>query len=152
MRNEKVYSTKNIFSLIIIFITVFWLLFSLASYWHKSSKIQAEIDVIRITNEKKVAQIEEKKKDLEYLKTPQRIDKEAKMQMGKRQPNEKVLVFVEKQLNVISSPTEKIIKKRKLQTTSKIPVIEKWKWLFWGEEKKRVNIPCPASLEHRVFK
>ena len=111
-----------------VFVVLFWLLYSLASYWHESSKIQAEIATIKKTNEDKLAEIEEKKQYLAYLKTPQRIDKEAKMQMGKKQVGENVIVFIQ--------PPEKIIPQAKeitLRTEIKkpeVPIIEKWKWIF----------------------
>ena len=131
MRKEKVYSTKNVFSLLAIFIIIFWLLFSLASFWHENLRIQSEINTIRETNEKKLAQINENKQYLEYLKTPQRVDKEAKMQMGKKQPDENVLIFIENKLPVISST--KSISKKKIKELD-IPIIEKWKWLFFGRQ------------------
>lgn len=131
MRKEKVYSSKNVFSLLAIFIIVFWLLFSLASFWHENLRIQSEINTIRETNEKKLAQINENKQYLEYLNTPQRIDKEAKMQMGKKQPDENVLIFVENKLPIIPS-TETITKKEIREID--IPIIEKWKWLFFNNQ------------------
>lgn len=129
MRKEKIYSTKNVFSLLAIFIIIFWLLFSLASFWHQSAKIQAEINTIKETNEAKLGEINEKKRYLEYLNTPQRIDKEAKMQMGKKQPNENVLIFIENELPIM--PSTETITKREIKELD-IPIVEKWKWLFLG--------------------
>jgi len=116
-------------SLVIIFLIIFWLLYALGSFLHESRKIHAEIEAIKIQNEERIKEIEQKKKQLEYLKTAERVDKEAKMQMGKKLPGEKVLVFIEEKLDVL--PTEKMQKERVIQQD--IPISEKWKWLFLHE-------------------
>lgn len=95
MRRESVYNSKNIFLLIGIFAVIFSLLYALASFLHEKQKIDNEILAIREENQKYLLEIEEKERYLEYLKTPQRIDKEAKIQIGKKQPGEQVLVFIE---------------------------------------------------------
>lgn len=131
MRKEKIYSSKNVFSLLGIFIIIFWLLYSLASFWHESLRIQTEINSIRDTNQEKLMQINEKKQYLEYLKTPQRVDKEAKMQMGKKQPDENVVVFIENKLELI--PLTENITRREIKELD-IPILDKWKWLFFGKK------------------
>ena len=95
MKKSNVYNSQNIFLLLGVFSIIFFLLYSLASFLHESRKINAEIEAIRQENNAKVADISEKKQYLEYLQTPERIEKEAKIQMGKKRPAEKVLVFVE---------------------------------------------------------
>ncbi|MDH3324279.1 MAG: hypothetical protein OEL89_01430 [Candidatus Peregrinibacteria bacterium] len=129
MKKENVYSSKNVMSLVIIFLIIFWLLYALGSFLHESRKIRTEIEAIEAQNYARIQEIEEKKSQLDYLKTAERVDKEAKMQMGKKLPGEKVLVFIEEKLDVL--PTEKMQKARVIQQD--IPILEKWKWLFLHE-------------------
>ena len=130
MRKENVYTSQNIISLVGIFVVIFWLLYSLASFLHESKKIHDEIEAIRNQNQKNLIAIEEKKRRLDYLRTPEHIDKEAKMQMGKKQIGEQVLVFIEEKLPLLPPETEK---RSVLQIKGEeIPIVEKWKWLFLG--------------------
>ena len=129
MKKENIYSTKNVMQLLAIFVAIFWLLYSLGSFLHESQKIRREIEKIQTENELRRLGIREKKQRLEYLKTSERIDKEAKMQMGRKQPGEKVLVLIEEKLKIL--PTEKKKKSRIIQP--EIPIWEKWKWVFFHE-------------------
>jgi len=131
MRQDSVYNSKNILVLVGVFVTIFSLLYSLGSFFHESSKINREIESIRQENYKTLAEIEEKKEYLEYLKTKERIDKEAKMQMGKKLPGEHVLVFVEEKLDIL--PPNFLQNSQKSPRIAQISPIEKWKWLFFGE-------------------
>ncbi len=128
MKKDSVYNSRNIFILVGIFVIVFSLLYSLGSFFHESRKINNEISYIRLSNKKTREEIEKKKKYLEYLQTKERIDKEAKMQMGKKLPGEHVLVFVEEKLDI--TPTDFSLKTKK--QIKNVPIVEKWKWLFWG--------------------
>lgn len=130
MRQDSVYNSKNILVLVVVFVIVFSLLYSLGSFFHESSKINGEIDSIRRANQQTLADIEEKKDYLEYLKTKERIDKEAKMQMGKKLPGEQVLVFVEESLDIIPQNISQMTDNKRIAS---VPPIEKWKWLFFGE-------------------
>lgn len=132
MKKENVYTSKNIISLVGVFVVIFWLLYSLASFLHESRKIQREIDAIRQQNEESLQDIDEKKRRLEYLKTPQRIDKEAKMQMGRKQEGEQVLLFIEEKLDILPTKTEQIQKQQIVRPD--IPIIDKWKWVFFGKQ------------------
>jgi len=130
MKKQTAYSSKNIVILVSLFVTIFWLLYGLGSFLHESRKIRHEIELIRQQNEENLKKIEEKKQYLEYLKTPQRIEKEAKMQMGKKLPLENVLILIEEKLDVL--PMEEV------GVTSKISIedakiIDKWKWIFLGK-------------------
>ncbi len=133
MRKDDIYSTKNVFLLVSVFVIIFWLLYSLASFWHKSSKIRQEIAEIQRTNQENLTQIEEKKKYLEYLKTPQRIDKEAKMQMGKKQPNENVLIFIEEKLNILPATSSGVVEKKTENFMEDVSILDRWKWVFLRE-------------------
>ncbi len=128
MRKENIYSSKNVFLLVSVFLIVFWLLYSLANYWHESSKIRAEIDAIHQTNERNLLEIEEKKAYLEYLESPQRIDKEAKILMRKKQPDEKVLVVIEEKIDIL--PPDSIPEMGLEFVSSSLSIPEKWKWVF----------------------
>ena len=132
MRKENVYNSQNITALVSVFVIVFWLLYSLASFLHESRKIDHEIEQIRVQNEQNQAEIEEKKRTLDYLKTPQYIDKEAKTQMGKKQEGEQVLVFIEEQLEILPTKTEQ--RRRDHVLREDVPIWEKWKWVFWGKQ------------------
>jgi len=133
MRKENVYTSQNIISLVVVFIIIFWLLYSLASFLHESKKIHDEIEAIRVQNEKNLHMIEDKKRHLSYLRTPEHVDKEAKMQMGKKQPGEQVLVFIEEKLPILPPEPEK----RSLSQINReeVPIPEKWEWLFFGKRK-----------------
>ncbi len=130
MRNQEVYSAKNVISLVIIFCVLFWLLYSIGSFLHESKKISDEIDAIKKNNVEIEESIEAKKEELEYLKTPQRIEKEAKMQMGKKVAGEQVLVFIEEKLELLPTEAKKEIPKRLM---AKLPNWKKWQLFFWGQ-------------------
>ena len=129
MRSKEVYSSKNVVSLALIFFVLFWLLYSIGSFLHESQKISQEIEKIRQANIAIAEQIEKKKEEIAYLKTPQRIEKEAKIQMNKRAEGEKVLVLVlEEPLNAFV-PERKKNQKR----IEKASNWEKWEWVFLGK-------------------
>lgn len=130
MRHQNVYSAQNVISLVVVFCIIFWLLYSIGSFLHKSQKISHEIEEIKKSNNQIAVKIEDKKAELEYLKTPQRIEKEAKMQMGKRLPGENVLVFIEEKLELL--PTEAKQQRPKKEFTQ-MPNWKKWHMLFWGD-------------------
>ena len=117
-----------------IFLVIFWLLYSLGSFFYENQKRQEAIELIREQNERTTQEIDDKKRYLAYLQTEQRIDKEAKMQMNKKQPNEEVLVFVEEKLDFIASETllgggnavDPLI-------LENVAPIERWKWLLFGK-------------------
>lgn len=124
----EIYSPQNVIALVSVFLILFLLLYQIGSFLHESSKIDGEIEKIRMTNVKMKEEITVKQKELAYLRTPERIEKEAKTQMGKKLEGEKVLVFVEEKSKLL--PTEKKIKERnKIYSASNI---EKWKWIFFS--------------------
>ena len=102
----------------------------MGSFFHESRKINNKIESIRRENTEALAEIKQKEEYLEYLKTKERIDKEAKMQMGKKLPGEQVLVFVEEKLEILPPDFSK--ESNKNPQIANIPLIEKWKWLFFG--------------------
>ncbi len=114
-----------------------WLLYSLGTFYHRSRAINDEIIAIEEQNDRLRAEIRDKERRLQYLKTPQRIDKEAKIQMGKRQPEEKVLVFIDDRLPVLPTEqkqeTERIIRED-------LPIIEKWRWLLFSQNESLPHI------------
>jgi cbb3-type cytochrome oxidase subunit 3 len=117
--------------LVTLFLIIFWLLYNLASFWYENKKITNEIEEIQLENENNTQKIEEKKKRLEYLQTPQRIDKEAKMQMNRKQEGEEVLILIEEKIDIIPSRT----KNRTEEHVQKefVPIFDKWKWIFFGQ-------------------
>ena len=128
MRQNQVYSPKNIILLVGAFLIFFLLLYGIASYLHQAQKVTDEIEKIRVQNLALEAEIEEKKEKIEYLKTPQRIEKEAKTQMGKKRPGEQVMVFVEEKIDLI--PAQPL--NQKTVNRKEVPIIEKWIWVFLG--------------------
>lgn len=128
MRQQNTYNSRNIFSLVFVFIAIFFLLFQLANFLHESQQINNEIDQIRAQNSSAKEELIEKQQQLKYLETAQRVDKEAKMQMSKKLPGEKVLVFVGS-----DSFRKKILGAAQLalpQPLSRTP-FQQWKWLFF---------------------
>ncbi len=88
---------------------------------------------IQRINEENVKKIDQKKDYLQYLKTPQRIDKEAKMQMGKKQTDEKVLIFIEEKLDILPTPTPKTLtEKKETNWLESVSIFDRWKWIFLG--------------------
>lgn len=130
-RSEEIYSPKNVISLVVAFLIFFWLLYQIGLFLHESRKISDEIDQIRQNNLALEREIAEKEAYLEYLKTPQRIEKEAKIQMGKKLPGEQVLVFVEETVELL--PTEQKQQQRQRIYTPEVPNWQKWQWVFFGE-------------------
>ncbi|HEY5714640.1 MAG TPA: septum formation initiator family protein [Candidatus Gracilibacteria bacterium] len=131
MRYQNVYSSKNVITLTIIFCVIFWLVYSIGSFLHESKKISNEIQAMKEANAEIKAGIETKKLELAYLQTPQRIEKEAKMQMGKKQPGEQVLVFIEDRITLLPSEIKQLKPKEILL---KVSIPQKWKWVFFGEK------------------
>jgi len=127
MKKQTAYSPKNVVMLVTLFVAIFWLLYGLGSFLHESKKIRDEINLIRKQNEENLEKIEEKKQYLEYLKTPQRIEKEAKMQMGKKRPMENVLILIEEKLDVLPREDLTITMQPKIENAK---IIDKWQWIF----------------------
>lgn len=130
-RQEEIYSPKNVISLVVAFLIFFWLLYQIGLFLHESRKISHEIDQIRDSNLSLEREIAEKERYLEYLQTPQRIEKEAKIQMGKKLPGEQVLVFVEETIELL--PTEQKQQARQRVYTPEVPNWQKWQWVFFGD-------------------
>ena len=125
---SEIYSPRSVITMVALFFVLFWLLYSIASFLHKSRKVQAEIEEIHSTNERLRAEIEEKQQLLAYLKTPERLEKEAKMQMGKKLPGEQVIVLVEEKLDIL--PTEAA--RAAVEKIKTEPNWKKWHYLFFN--------------------
>lgn len=125
---SEIYSPRSVITMVVLFLVLFWLLYSIASFLHESRKVQAEIQAIKTTNQQLQQEIKDKHRLLAYLKTPQRLEKEAKMQMGKRLPGEEVIVLVEEKLEIL--PTEKA--RAQAERIKQQPNWQKWRWLFFN--------------------
>ncbi len=130
---SKIYSPKNVITLVAVFMLLFLLLYQIGSFLHKSKKINREVEKIKEANIEMEAEIERKKRELAYLKTPERVEKEAKIQMGKKLDGEKVLVFIKEKSTLL--PTAKKIKERNKIYSA--PNWQKWKWVFLTRERLR---------------
>ncbi len=128
--STNAYNAKNVFTLVFVFAMVVWLLYSLGTYFHKTLKFHAEVEAIELQNTEMAAEIIQKQRYIEYLKTPQRIDKEAKTQLGRKQAGEQVLVFVDERpelLQAVSAPAPEDI-------TLELTILEKWALLLLPQE------------------
>lgn len=134
--NKSSYNSQNVFVLLGIFGVIFYLLYALASFIHESEKINQEIESIRLTNEKLENKILEKKDKVEYLQTTERIEKEAKTQLGKKRVNEKVLVFIDDTLeSAIAITSDDALAENMEQPLSpKKNFLEEWLKLFWPQK------------------
>jgi len=126
MRQIDVYNSKNVFLLVGMFVVVFGLLYSLANFVHESQKINHEIELIRTENERSQLDIDQKTQQLSYLDTEERIEKDAKTQLGRKRPGEEVLVIVdETPVKIpVSNPGT-------LPTIQSRTPLQTWHWLFW---------------------
>jgi cell division protein FtsB len=125
-----------VFVLLGIFGVIFYLLYALASFIHESEKINQEIESIRLTNEKLENKILEKMDKVEYLQTTERIEKEAKTQLGKKRVNEKVLVFIDDTLeSAIAITSDDALAENMEQPLSPKKIfLEEWLKLFWPQK------------------
>ena len=128
MRQPTLYNSQNIFLLAGIFVVIFFLLFQLANFLHESQKISHEIGLIREQNMTVHSELKSKEQQLSYLNTPQRVDKEAKMQMGKKQPGEEVLTFVGEES--LQEQALGAVMRMLPQPTVRTP-FQQWKWVLW---------------------
>lgn len=128
-KKKNLYSPENVVVILGIFAIIFGLLYGLASVLHKDKKIKMEIARITAQNQQYIQEIDERKRYLEYLNTPQRIDKEAKIQMARKQPGEKVLVFVEEKLDIVPLPKKPSLSR--IQEPD-VPNWKRWRWRFFG--------------------
>lgn len=129
MNPTSPYNSKNIFTLVLVFVIVFSLMYSLGRFYHKTSKIHAEIEAIREQNAEIKQKILVSERQLEYLRTPQRYDKEAKIQMGRMQEGEQFLVFVEDQIDLLPIEQEQ----QKLQRErNELTNVQKWGLSLFG--------------------
>lgn len=126
MRQLDVYNSKNVFLLVGMFILVFGLLYALANFVHESQKINHEIDLIRAENERSQLDIDQKTQQLSYLNTEERIEKDAKTQLGRKRIGEEVLVIVDE--TPIRFP---ITTPGTLPTLQSRTPLQTWKWMFW---------------------
>ncbi len=129
-KKVEVYSSRTVVWLVGAFSAFFWLLYLIGVQLHESNKVQDEIDKIRETNRQLKSEIEAKEARVAYLRTPQRIEKEAKIQMGKKLPGEKIIVFVEEELEMVPEEDTSISAK---SITENMSTWEKWQWLFFGD-------------------
>lgn len=131
-REKNIYNSQNIITLVALFLAISWLLYNLSVFWYENQKISDEIEAIRLENEENLIKIEEKKRRLEYLQTQQRIDKEAKMQMNRKQDGEKVLILVEEKVDII--PSDTTARTQEDVQKDSVPIFDKWKWIFFGQK------------------
>ncbi len=128
MRQPTLYNSRNIFLLVGIFVAIFFLLFQLANFLHEQQKINHEIELIREQNQAVESELLTKEQQLEYLNTPQRVDKEAKIQMGKKQPGEEVLTFVGD--TSLRDRALGAVMRMLPQMETRTP-LQQWKWVLW---------------------
>ncbi len=130
MENQNAYSPKTLLLLFGLFVVLLWLLFSLGKFIHKTSKIHTEIELIKAQNEKMREELEDGQRYLSYLRTAERIEKEAKVQLGKMRKGESVIILYEEENGVLQEVEEDLsiplIKKENLSNA------QKWQRLLLG--------------------
>lgn len=132
MRQIDVYNSKNVFLLVGMFVLVFGLLYLLANFVHESQKINHEIELIRTENERSQLDIDQKTQQLSYLNTEERIEKDAKTQLGRKRTGEEVLVIVNE--TPVRLPTAA---PGALPTLQSRTPIQTWKWMFWDRFQRQ---------------
>lgn len=129
MRYPSVYNSHNVIAMVAVFCIIFFLGYAIASSWHEGRRIAQEIQKIEETNESLRQQIVQKEKELEYLMTPERIEKEAKIQMGKKRPGEQVLVFIEESVPLVAPEIileSNLPSEQKAEALRALPIYQRW--------------------------
>ena len=126
MPDKTTSSAVRVWPLSILFIFIIWVVYQTVTFMYKIDKISEKIAYIERENRLLEKQIKDRERELKYLSTPQRIDKEAKMQLGKRQLGEKIIVIVDPLRHPLSTvPT--IIPAVNYE---QLPNWKKWLWVF----------------------
>ncbi len=146
MRKETdLYSSKNIFLLVTVFVSVFFLLYAIGKSWHESQKIDTELELIRQANVKDREEIELRKDRVRYVQTPEFKDKEAKTQLEKKQYGEKQIVFLEDKPFRLAAPSADVISERDI--TPEWTPTQKWTWLFLYSRSGLLNKKPDGEFE-----
>ena len=122
-------SSSNIWLLVVVVSVIFYVLYTTVSFVYKNQSIRQEITSIETQNQRLKEQIKARQQQIKYLSTPQRVDKEAKMQLGKSRPGEKIIVVVRPEKEWLPVPQIKPPEWHYEQ----LPNWKKWLWIFWGE-------------------
>lgn len=110
-----------------MFMGILFMLYLIGVHLQERKKIDDEIRAIQMQNERHKQEIAQKERQIEYLNSPQRKYKEAKMQLGKKLPNERSITFIEKKLDIL--PENEFVKE--IPTAKKeIKPIANWQWVF----------------------
>lgn len=126
-QSSKVYSSKNVIVLSSMFLGILFMLYLIGVHLQERKKIDDEIRAIQMQNQRHEEEIAYKERQIEYLESPQRKYKEAKMQLGKKLPGEKSITFIQKKLDIL--PESEFVKE--IQSPPKeIEPINNWQWLL----------------------
>jgi cell division protein FtsB len=128
--HKKTISTQSLLFLGAILLFDLYLLVQLVNLIQKSQRNSETLITINKQNEDLQKLITEKKKQLKYLNTKERLEKDAKTIIGKKVKGENVLIFVEEAKNLVP-----IIKKEsKDDIYRKLSNPQKWLWIFTGQK------------------
>ena len=128
--HKKTISTQSLLFLGAILLFDLYLLVQLVNLIQKSQRNSETLTTINKQNEDLQKLITEKKKQLKYLNTEERLEKDAKTIIGKKVKGENVLIFVEEAKNLVP-----IIKKEsKDDIYRKLSNPQKWLWIFTGQQ------------------
>lgn len=127
MKSPQVYSSKNIVIVSSMFMGIMFMLYLIGVHLHERKKIDEEIQSIQRQNLKHQQEITQKQRELEYLNTAERKEKEAKMQLGKKRPGEKSITFIEKQIDVL--PQSDLVYRVPSPEKEALPIYN-WQWVF----------------------
>ena len=128
--HKKTISTQSLLFLGAILLFDLYLLVQLVNLIQKSQRNSETLTTINKQNEDLQKLITEKKKQLKYLNTEERLEKDAKTIIGKKVKGENVLIFVEEAKNLVP-----IVKKEsKDDIYRKLSNPQKWLWIFTGQQ------------------
>ena len=106
---------------------IMFMLYLIGVHLHEREKIDEEIQSIQLQNQRHKQEIGAKEREMEYLNTTQRKEKEAKMQLGKKIPGEKSITFIEKQIEIL--PESEFVY-RVPSKPKKVSPLQNWQWVF----------------------
>ena len=127
MKTSQVYSSKNIVIVSSMFMGIMFMLYLIGVHLHERQKIDDEIASIERQNKSHRGEITKKKRELEYLNTVERKEKEAKMQLGKKQQGERSITFIEEDIEIL--PKNELVYKVP-SPPKEIPPLNNWQWLL----------------------
>ena len=127
---------QSLWLIILLFVVFVWLIWSLINTIKNTEHIRNSIQDITLENRNLEEKIAFEEAKIQHLSTTERITKEAKMQLGRKETGEEVIVFLEEDELITPLNTEQIIYERTTNTPyfeAGTPNYKKWKRYFFGK-------------------